>query len=114
MKCLALENIEFLKSIKPLCNKKKQNLFKTKIKNAKKNEINSISELSNNVLNGNIKCSNYKQKILKPHATSIRFLANKKNSLKSRRNNIRTLRGGWLLGAILPAAISALGGMLLK
>ena len=39
MKCLALENIEFLKSIKPLCNKKKQKLFKTKIKNAKKMKL---------------------------------------------------------------------------
>ena len=113
MKCLALDNIEFIKSLKPLC-KRKLKLFKSKIANAKKDEINSLSEIFNNVLNGNIKCSSYNKRRLKPHANIIRYIANRKKTIKSRRRNISTKKGGFLLGAILPAAISALGTLLVR
>ena len=113
MTYLALDNLDFIKSLKPLC-KRNNNLFRSKIKSAKKTQINSLSELFNNLLNGNIKCSRYKRKLLQPHAQTIRFIANKKNSLRSHRNNISTKKGVFLLGAILPAAISAIGTLLAR
>ena len=55
-KILALENVDFLKS---LCNKNKKSV-KNKIKTATSSNINSISEIFHNILKGRLPCSRYK------------------------------------------------------
>ena len=99
-KILAVENLNFLKS---LCNKRRQDI-KFILKKASPDNINAISELFDNILKGNISCSKQKKKKIVPYKNHIRQIANKNNTVSKRRKHM--IKGGFLLGILLPAAIS--------
>ena len=103
-KILALENIDFLKS---LCNTDKKSL-RNKIKAATSSNINSISEIFHNILKGGLPCSKYKIKKITPYKNCIKTIGNKKCSVKKRRKTINSLKGGWLINILIPAALTAI------
>ena len=72
-----------------------------------------MSELTFNILNGNVYCSKNRKKILKPHVTELRLLGDKKTTIKNRKKVL--LKGnGIFLSALLPIAISTIAGLLKK
>ena len=111
MKCLAIEHIDFLKSLIPLCKSKR--LFNSKIRGAKIVEINAISELLKNILKGNIHCSKAIKTKLKPYAGLIREIGSRGTTVGKRRNKIRQ-KGGFLLAALLPTAIGAIVSLIAR
>ena len=83
------------------------------IKKSGNSEVNSLSELTYNLLKGNVYCPKIRKKFLKPHIEKLRLLADKKHSLKKKRNIL--LKGeGLFLSTLLPIAISTIVGMLRK
>ena len=111
MKCLALKHIEFLKSLPSSCKNKKK--LKKKILTANGKEISAISEICYNLLKGNIPCNPNKIEKLAKYVNDIRFIANRKNSLKKRKNII-VRKGSGLMLSLIPFAISAISNLLRK
>ena len=107
-KLLAVENLNFIKKLNKIKKNKKD--MKHVIKSAKIRQINTISELFSNFLMGNLPCSNYIKQKLKPHATDLRSIANRKLSSVKRRYKLLK-KGGGLLGILLPIAISAISSL---
>lgn len=103
-KNLALENVNFLKS---LCNKDKKSV-KNKIKSATPSNINSISEIFHNILKGKLPCSRYKIKKITPYKNCAKNIGEKKFSVKKRRKIINSLKGGWLISILIPAALKTI------
>ena len=81
------ENIDFLSFL--IKHRKNKTTFLNIIENADKSEINSITEILFNFLRGNLKCNNLKK--YKPHAKTIRFIANPEKNYKNRKSKIKNL-----------------------
>ncbi len=75
-----------------------------------KDLINCVSECCVNILKGNVPLTSKQKKILCNHKTKLRTLAQKKVSLKKKKEIIQ--KGGFL-GAILAPVASVLGSLLL-
>ena len=98
-KAVACRHLEFLKLLSRFGNNKKQ--FKLIISRAAKSELDAVSEIILNFLNGHIKCN---VKKYRRHSTSLRNIANRSNTSKARKKNM--LRAGH--GVILPLISLAL------
>lgn len=71
---------------------------------ADKADIDAISEISLNTLNGNVKLTPQMRKKLKRHRDAIRMLATKRASLVRRKNLVKQ-HGGWL-SSLIPIALA--------
>lgn len=105
MKCLATQHWKFIKALPKICKNKKE-LNKT-ISLAKNKEILAFSEICHNLLKGHIPCSPAKKKILTNHVKDIRFIANRKNSLKKKKKLIVKKGSGFIL-PLIPFALAAI------
>ena len=74
---------------------------KTLIRKASKAEIDTISEIANNILLGNISQNPLTIRKFKKFKSLLRNIADKKNSRRKKIRMIVTPRGGTLLGLIL-------------
>ena len=63
MSCLILKHREFIEKLGEIKKNKKEII--RLIKNSKANEINSLSEVAFNILNGSLPCTRHRKKILK-------------------------------------------------
>ena len=77
-------------------------------------DIKNICEFTLNILNKNIPLNSVTYKKLLPHARSCRKLVNKKISIKEKKKILigRGVQVGGFLEIIIPAIISALGGII--
>ena len=73
---------------------------------ADKGEINAICECVDNLLKGNISISNAQKKRLNKYKKYMRFITQKKASMKKRKLALKQ-HGGFLL-MLIPAALSVL------
>ena len=105
-KSLAYENINFIKLLVDY--RKKPKHFKRLIKQSGDEEVNAITEIIYNFLQGHLKCN---EKKFKKQATFLRLVGNKKKSLKSRRKAILSKGGSLLtlLSIAVPALVSLFG-----
>ena len=111
MSCLILKHSEFIKKLGE--NKKNKKEINHLIKNSKANEINSLSEVAFNILNGSLPCTRHRKKILKKKLHDLRVLGDKKTVNKSKKR-VLMKGGGFLLSALIPVAISAITSLLNK
>ena len=105
MKCLATQHYEFIRSLPKQCKNKKW--LKNVISNAANSEIQALSEICYNLLKGNIPCSLNRKKQLSKHVRDIRFIANKKESLKGKKKLIVKRGSGFIL-PLIPFALAAI------
>ena len=94
--------LKWLKTAKP-------KEVKSFIKAADKSFICTLCECCLNVLRGNIPLTPKQKQKLKRHKTGLRQLANKK--IPIHRKKALLLKGGSLLGALIPTVISLVGGL---
>ena len=111
MSCLILKHREFIKKLGE--NKKNKKEIIHLIKNSKANEINSLSEVAFNILNGSLPCTRHRKKNLKKKLRDLRLLGDKKTANKSKKR-VLMKGGGFLLSALIPVAISAITSLLNK
>ena len=111
MSCLVLKHAEFIKRLAE--NKKNKKEINRLIKNSRANEINSLSEVASNILNGALACTRYRKNILKKNLRGLRVLGDKKTGNTSKKR-VLMRGGGILLSALVPVAISALTHLLTK
>ena len=111
MSCLVLKHGEFIKKLAE--NKKNKKEINHLIKNSKANEINSLSEVALNILNGSLPCTRHRKNILKKKLRDLRLLGDKKTANKSKKR-VLMKGGGFLLSALIPVAISAITSLLNK
>ena len=74
-----------------------------------KDLVNTLCECGVNVLKGNVQLSTLQKKKLQRHKSTLRQLANKKQSLKRKKD---LLQKGGFLGALLGPVIGLLGNIL--
>ena len=96
-----LPQLRALKTARP---KKRRQM----IKDADNGLINAIGESARNCLKGNVPLNSGQFRCLKKHKCSIRRLANKRTSLKTRK---RIIQKGGFLGSFLGPIIKAIGGI---
>ena len=111
MSCLILKHREFIKKLGEIKKNKKEIIHL--IKNSKANEINSLSEVAFNILNGSLPCTRHRKKNLKKKLHDLRLLGDKKTVNKSKKR-VLMKGGGFLLSALIPVAISAITSLLNK
>ena len=111
MSCLILKHREFIKKLGEIKKNKKEIIHL--IKNSKANEINSLSEVAFNILNGSLPCTRHRKKNLKKKLHDLRVLGDKKSVNKSKKR-VLMKGGGFLLSALIPVAISAITSLLNK
>ena len=111
MSCLILKHREFIKKLGEIKKNKKEIIHL--IKNSKANEINSLSEVASNILNGALACTRYRKNILKKNLRGLRVLGDKKTGNTSKKR-VLMRGGGILLSALIPVAISAITSLLNK
>ena len=111
MRCLILKHREFIQKLSKI-GKTRKKLLDT-IKKSKQSEINSLSELTFNILKGNIPCSKSKKNNLKQHLHSLRQFGDKKTGNKSKRKILMN-GGGLFLSSLIPIAVSAITALLNK
>ena len=111
MSCLILKHREFIKKLGEIKKNKKEIIHL--IKNSKANEINSLSEVASNILNGALACTRHRKNILKKKLRDLRLLGDKKTANKSKKR-VLMKGGGFLLSALIPVAISAITSLLNK
>jgi hypothetical protein len=78
------------------------------LKNSNDELINCLCECALNTINCNVPLSNSQLIKLRPHKQILRYLANKKFSLKNKRKKIVKQAGGFLLPLIIPILSSVL------
>lgn len=98
-----LKQLEFLKN----CPK---NLQKYLLKRIPASTIKTICECCLNVLKGNISLSSRQKKYLRLHKNTLRCLADKKSPICRKRKLI--VQKGGFLNILIPAAISAISGLI--
>ena len=76
MSCLILKHREFIKKLGEIKKNKKEII--QLIKKSTANEINSLSELAFNILNGNLPFTKHRKKKLKIFLHDLRLLGDKK------------------------------------
>ena len=111
MSCLLVKHKDFITQLSRIKGDRKK--LKRLIKKSKNEEIEALSELTYNILNGNVYCSIQRKNILKKQAKNLRFLGNRKSSVTRKRKLL--LKGnGIFLTSLLPIAISAIAGLFKK
>ena len=111
MSCLLIKHRDFIKKLSQIKTDKKALL--RLIRNSKNVEVKSLSELTYNILRGNVYCSKNRKKKLLPHVNNLRTLADKRKSIRKKRKIL--LKGdGLFLSSLLPIAISTIVGLLKK
>ena len=103
-KSLAYKNINFIKLLTDYHKNPKQ--LKKLIKHCTDNEVNAVTEIIYNFLQGHLKCN---AKKFKKQKNFLRLVGDKKKSTKSRRKAILS-KGGSLLG-LLSIAVPALASL---
>ena len=109
MTCLILKHRDFIKKLVEIKKNKKQ-IIKL-IKKSTPSEINSLSELAFNILNGNLTCTKHRRNKLKKQLHDLRLLGDKKSANKLKKK-VLMKGGGFLLGSLIPIAISAITSLL--
>ena len=108
MSCLLVKHKEFITQLSKI-KRDRKGLLRL-IKKSKNEEIEALSELTYNILNGNVYCNIQRKNILKKQAKNLRFLGNRKSSITRKRKLL--LKGnGLFLASILPIAISAIANL---
>ena len=107
-KILAIENIDFLKLLVKY--KKNPHQFKKLIRNSSNSELDSITEIIFNYLQGNL---NLDKKRFKRHADFLRLIGNKQKSFNSRRRYILK-KGSGIILPLISMAIPFLMNMISK
>ena len=92
---LAYKHHDFLKLLSSYTKSPKQ--FKQLVLNASDEEINGISELVFNILEGNLPCNKKKVKSSVKH---IRYLGNKNNPIKNRKRLILKKGNGFIFSLV--------------
>ena len=82
------------------------------LQNISSKELESITELFANLLSEKLPISKLTILRLKPHAKLIRKLAKKITRSSTRKKLLKTARGTYILGLLIPAAINFLSGFL--
>lgn len=100
-----LRNRTFLQSLSKSVKKKHQSEIKNLLQNATWDQLNSITEVIQNTLKGNISYSPHQKKQLLPHKDTIRELGKIKLS-KSKRKKLLQQRGGFLPTILAPVLIA--------
>ena len=100
-----IDEIKVLRKAKP-------KLRKAILSEADKDLVLALCEIVINVLNGNVKLSDSERSKLIRYKKALRDLANKKNSVKAKRD-ILVQRGGFL-AALLPPALGLLASIIGK
>ena len=77
---------------------------------ADKGEINAICECADNLLKGNITISNAQKKKLSKYKKYMRFIAQKRTSIKKRKTALK--QHGGFLPMLIPAALSVLSSLI--
>ena len=105
-KSVAYKNINFIKLLTDYHRNPKQ--FKKLIKHCSDTEVNAITEIIYNFLQGHLKCN---PKKFKKQKNFLRLVGNKKKSAKSRRKAILSKGGSLmsLLSIAVPALVSLFG-----
>lgn len=99
------KHYNFLRTLSAASSKQKKLL----LKNATTPEVKTVCEVCLNLLAGNIPSVNVRK--LKKYKTSIRKVASRSTNLKNKKRLLVNQSGGFL-PLILPAAVSAIAGML--
>ena len=94
-----------LRALKSANAKKRKNILLT----ADKGLYRAVGESAKNCLKGNVPLNRAQFRCLKKHRTALRKLANKKTSIKARK---QILQKGGFLGALLGPALKAIGHFL--
>ena len=95
-----------------LANAKDRKRRKALLEIATKNEIDSLSEIIWNLVNGKVRVSPSKLKQLRKVKKHLHHLTNKRLSYKKRKNILmKTPQQGGFLTALLPVALSVLGSL---
>ena len=94
--------------LKLLCGAK-PSIVKAVLKGASPDLIRALSECSLNVLNGRIPLTQNQMQQLRRHKQAIRALANRKTTVKRRK---QLLQKGGFLGALIKPILGVLGGLL--
>jgi len=101
-----------IKLLKILCSRPNKNLREAIIKNP--NVLKALTEISYNILRGNIKLSPITTAQLQRYKKTLRQLASRKTTCTHKRHLINQCGGGAFLPLILGPVISMLAGSLLK
>jgi hypothetical protein len=76
--------------------------------------IECLAECAHNTLNSNLPLSSKQHKRLSPYKKIIRFLANKKVSIKKKKKAVVRQVGGFLLPLIAPILAAIVQGLILR
>ena len=111
MSCLLIKHKDFISQLSKIKNDRKGLL--RLVKKSKNEEIEALSELTYNILNGNAYCSKQRKNILKKQIRNLRFLGDRKLPIIKKRKLL--LKGnGLFLTSLLPIAISTILGLFKK
>ena len=111
MSCLLVKHKQFIKQLSKI-KRDRKGLLRL-IKDSKNEEIEALSELTYNILNGNIYCSTQRKNKLKKQIKNLRILGDKKIFVTKKRKLL--LKGnGIFLTSLLPIAISAIASLFRK
>lgn len=108
----AVQHADYLSLLHRTKNKKKLNQL---IDYANRDQIDSISEVIENVLRGTLVLNQVQQARLKKYKNCMRALATRRTSLKRKKEQLRKYSGGFipaLLGAAIPAIASIVSGLI--
>ena len=103
-KCLAQKHTHFIQLLASYRKNPKQ--LKNLLKFASVGEINALTEVVLNILRGVLPCIKPKKKV-SVHANYLRFIANKKNPVSKRKQQI-IRKGSGLIAPLLSIAIPTL------
>lgn len=96
--------------IKILCKNKKKNLRRAILENADPDLILCLCECCDNLLKGNVPINSEQKQKLSKHKNHIRNLANRKNTIKEKRNIL--IQQGGFLPLLLTPILSIAGSLI--
>lgn len=106
-KCYAVKHKDYLSLLSAARNKK--NRRNKLIDIAENSELKAISECVQNILRGTVPISKKQLNSLKRHRHALRNLAKRQFSAKKKKDILK--QKGGIIGALLPLAIKAIGGL---
>lgn len=103
----AVSNLDYLTL---LSRTKKRRDRKKLLDFANKDQIEAIAECIYNVLNDGVQLNDTSYNQLKKHAKSLRYVANKRNGWKQKKEHMK--QSGGFLGTLIPLAIGAISNLI--